>query len=283
MTTLTSSEPDWPGESNETVLRPTESAWALALGELWRYRDLLWFLSLRDVQVRYKQTLLGAAWAILRPLVSMVVFTLLIGKVLGVAKMDDPIYVFAGVVPWTFFATFITASSSSLVTNAALVQKVYFPRLIIPVSAVGAPLVDLMMALLVLIGLMLVMGTGFGVQWVLAIPLLATIVVAGLGVGIGLAAASVFFRDVRHVVPFLVQTMFFVTPVLYPQTVIPADYRWIYLLNPMAGPIEGFRSMVTGEPIDYAAWGCSALVASVLLLVGLYGFGRAERRFADVV
>ena len=283
MTTVRTHPLDFAPSAPVTVLRPSTSALPIGLGDLWRYRDLLWFLSLRDVQVRYKQTLLGAAWAILRPLVSMVIFTLLIGKVLGVSKMDDPVFVFAGVVPWTFFAAVVTAASGSLVSNAALVQKVYFPRLIIPVSSTGAPLVDYAMALVVMVGLMLCMGVGFSAQFLLIVPLLLTTVIAALGIGVGLAALSVFYRDVRHVVPFLVQMMFFLTPVLYPQTIIPEQWRWVYLLNPMAGPIEGFRAAVLGTPVDYLGWACSTAVATLMLAIGLVGFGRAERRFADVV
>lgn len=283
LTADTTAPPTAPPALPETVLRPRRTLWPRDLGELGRYRDLLWFLALRDVQVRYKQTLLGAGWAILRPLVSMVVFTVLMGRVLGVAEMDDPVYVYAGLVPWTFFTAFVTAATNALVNNAALVQKVYCPRLLLPLSAVGAPLVDLFMALVVLVGLMLCLGAGFGVQLLLIAPLVLTTIIAALGVGIGLAAITAYYRDVRHAVPFLIQMMFFLTPVLYPRTMVPAEWRWVYLLNPMAGPIEGFRSAVLGTEVDWLAWAASLAVGLVGLIVSLLIFGSMERKLADVV
>lgn len=267
----------------ETVLESRRTLWPVELGQLRRYGDLLWFLALRDVQVRYKQTLLGAGWAILRPLVSMVVFTLLIGKVLGVAEMDDPVFVFAGVLPWTFFAAYVAAATGSLVANAALVQKVYFPRLLLPVSAAGAPMVDLLMGLGVLAVMMPLMGVGFGPQMLLLIPLVLALILAALAIGIALAAVTAFYRDVRHAVPFIIQMLFFLTPVLYPKTLIPASWRWCYLLNPMTGPIEGFRAAVLGTPIDYVAIGSSLCISAVCLIVSLLLFGAMERKLADVL
>ena len=279
MTTLTTNSSPVPVQ----VIRSRTSAWPLDLRELWRYRDLLWFLALRDVQVIYKQTLLGVLWAIIRPTLSMVVFTLLMGQVLGIERMSDPVFVFAGLVPWTLFASYVTASTNSLVNNAALVTKVYFPRLIMPLSAIGAPLVDFAMSMAVLSVLMAVLGSVFSPSLLLIVPLMFSTIIAALGVGIGLSAMTVYFRDVRHAVPFLIQTMFFITPVMYPKSIIPQTYHWVYLINPMAGPIEAFRAVITGTPIDGVAWGCSTAVAALLFAVGVFGFGRAERKFADVV
>ena len=265
------------------VIQPRRGVWPIDPGELWRYRDLLWFLALRDVQVIYKQTLLGVLWAIIRPTLSMVVFTLLMGKVLGIERMSDPVFVFAGLVPWTLFASYVTASTNSLVNNAALVTKVYFPRLLMPLSAIGVPLVDFAMSMTVLAVMMVVLGSAFTSGLWLMGPLLLSTVIAALGVGIGLSAATVYFRDVRHAIPFLIQTMFFITPVMYPKSIIPEAYHWVYWVNPIAGPIEAFRAAITGTPIDAMAWGCSTAVAGLLLAIGMYGFGRAERKFADVV
>lgn len=286
MTVLTAGAREAGGEPAglaETILRPRRSFWPVDFRELWQYRDLLWFLGLRDVQIRYKQTLLGASWAIIRPVVSMVVFTLLIGKVMGVAKMDDPVYVYAGLIPWTFFASFVTAATTSLVTNAALVQKVYCPRLMLPLSAAGAPLVDCLMGLAVLAVMMPLLGAAFGWSLLFIVPLIGLTVVASLAIGIGLAAVTAYYRDVRHAVPFLIQMMFFLTPVLYPQTIIPEPWRWVYLLNPMAGPIEGFRGAVLGTGIDYTACGASLAMSAALLIGSLLLFGRMERKLADVV
>jgi lipopolysaccharide transport system permease protein len=243
----------------------------------------LWFLALRDVQVIYKQTLLGVLWAIIRPTLSMVVFTLLMGKVLGIERMSDPVFVFAGLVPWTLFASYVTGSTNSLVNNAALVTKVYFPRLLMPLSAIGVPLVDFAMSMTVLAVMMVVLGSTFSTGLWLLGPLVVSTIVAALGVGIGLSAVTVYFRDVRHAIPFLIQTMFFVTPVMYPKSIIPQAYHWVYLVNPIAGPIEAFRAVITGTPVDLMAWGCSTAVATALFLIGVYVFSRAERKFADVV
>lgn len=267
----------------ETVLRPRRSLWPIDWRELRQYRDLLWFLGLRDVQVRYKQTLLGAGWAIIRPVVSMVVFTLLVGKVMGVAEMDDPVYVYAGLIPWTFFAAFVTAATTSLVTNAALVQKVYCPRLLLPLSAAGAPLVDCVMGLAVLAVMMPLLGAGFGWQLLLVGPLLGLTVLASVAIGVGLAAMTGYYRDVRHATPFLIQTMFFLTPVIYPRTIVPAEWRWLYLLNPMSGPIEGFRAAVLGAPVDWLGLGASGVVSVACLTGSLMLFGSMQRKLADVV
>lgn len=265
------------------VIRPRGGAWPLDFAEMWRYRDLLWFLALRDVQVIYKQTLLGVLWAIIRPVLSMVVFTLLMGKVLGIERMSDPVYVFAGLVPWSLFASYVTASTNSLVNNAALVTKIYFPRLLMPLSAIGVPLVDFVMSMVVLGVMMLCLGSAFGVGLLLIVPLVFSTIIAALGVGIGLSAVTVYFRDVRHAIPFLIQTMFFVTPVMYPKSIIPQAFHWVYWVNPIAGPIEAFRAVITAAPVDGMAWACSTAVALFLFAIGVYGFGRAERKFADVV
>lgn len=270
-----------------TVLRPRRGWSAVRPVELWRYRDLLWLLALRDVQVRYKQTALGVAWAVIQPVVTMTVFSIFFGRLMGVEERTGgvayPVFVFAGLVPWTLFAAAVTAAGQSLVGQAAMLGKVYFPRLILPLAATGAPLADAVISLLVLGGLMAWFGAaaGWGLLWLPA--LLLTTLAAATGVGILLAALTVTYRDFRYVVPFMIQTWFFLTPVIWPVTIVPERYRAWLALNPMSGTVDAFRAAIVGGTIDYAAWGLSATVAAACLLIGLAYFRRAERRFADVV
>ena len=287
-----------PVRGTTTVLQPQRGWQPLELAKLWRYRDLLWFLGLRDIQVRYKQTALGAAWAVIQPLVTMVVLNVLFGKLMGLGAKTGatpyPVFLYAGLLPWTFFASTVTASSNSLVMNANMLRKVYFPRLIVPLASVGAPLVDYAVSFVVLLCMIAGYGalSGFGdtiyhvgVTWsMVLVPLLVgTTIVAALGVSLILASLSVRYRDFRYVVPFLVQIWFFLTPVIYPVSIVPADYQWLLALNPMSGTLEAFRGAVLGTTIDYAAWGISAAVAAGLLIVGLVQFARMERTFADIV
>ncbi len=257
------------------------------LGELWRYRELLFFLTWRDVKVRYKQTVLGAAWAVLQPLATMLVFTLFLGPLAAAPAADCPypLFVFAGLIPWTFFATAVGAASQSVVGSQNLVTKVYFPRLIIPMGAVGAALVDLVIAGGVLLVLMAYYGVAPG--WGLAlVPLIGLgLVVAALGVGTLLAALTVAYRDVRHAVPFLVQLWMFATPTIYVQAEAAIGPRWRPLLplNPAYGLIANFRRAVLGGPIDWPALGLSGGVGLALLLAGCLYFRRVERGFADII
>lgn len=288
MTTLQANTPTAAPERPlpVTVREPRRGFDLLGLARLWTSRDLLRYLTLRDIQVRYKQTLLGALWAILQPLTMMVVATVFFGKLLRVEESVDapyPVFFYAGMLPWTFFAASVSASSNSLVSNAAMLQKIYFPRLVLPAAALGAPAVDLCVSMLVLFGLMTAFGTGFGMGLLLLPVLFVSVVIAALGVGVPLAALSVTYRDFRYVVPFLVQVWFLLTPVIYPVTVVPEQYRWLLQLNPVGGVIEGFRGVVLGQPIDWLAWATSTAVALALLFAGLAFFSRAERRFADVV
>jgi lipopolysaccharide transport system permease protein len=278
-----------PGAADAAVthIRRRSGGRVLPVGELWRYRDLLWLLAMRDVRVRYKQTVLGVLWAVIQPVVTMVVLHVFFGRLMGVAERVGesayPVFLFAGLVPWTLFASAVAGTSASLVNEAALLRKVYFPRLVTPVAALGAPLVDYAIAC----GVLLVMAAGFGVgaTWrvVLLPALVLSTVAAVLGVGVTLAGLTVSYRDFRHVVPFLVQTWFFLTPVIYPVSIVPERWRWVVSLNPMAGTIEAFRAAVLGTAIDYGAWGVSAGVSVAMLGVGLWWFARVERRFADVV
>jgi lipopolysaccharide transport system permease protein len=267
-------------------LAPANSWVSLRLGQLWEYRELLYFLTWRDVKVRYKQTALGAAWAIIQPLLTMLVFSLFFGRL---AKMPSdnvpyPVFAFTALAPWTFFANGLLQSSNSLVLNTNLVTKVYFPRLAIPIATTMAGIVDFCLAFAVLIGMMLFYGVhpSTRVVWVPAFLLLA--LVSALGVGLWLSALNVRYRDIRYVVPFLVQFWMFATPIAYPSSLLHDPWRTVYSLNPMVGVVEGFRWALLGTgtapgPMVLV----STLAATTILVGGAYYFRRMERTFADTV
>jgi lipopolysaccharide transport system permease protein len=273
-------------------IRPSQGWMSLGLKEVWEYRELLYFLTWRDVKVRYKQTLLGMAWAVLQPLMTMLVFTIFFG---GLAKVGSdglpyPLFSYAGLLPWTFFAQGITQSSNSLVGSSNLIKKVYFPRLVVPFSSVLAGLVDFLVAFVVLIGLMAYYHVAPPAA-VVALPLfLLVATAAGLGVGLWLSALNVEYRDFRYIVPFLVQLWLFATPVIYPagrvheKLVSMGLPGWLYGLNPMVGVVQGFRWALFGRsslsPADLAASTASAIV---VLVTGAFFFRRMERNFADIV
>jgi lipopolysaccharide transport system permease protein len=273
------------GHEHVTVIEPTRGWRTLDLKELWAYRELLWVLTARDVKVRYKQTVLGFAWAIIQPVMLMIVFSIFFGRLAEIPSdgYPYPIFVYAALLPWTFFANAISTSGNSLVGSAQLVSKVYFPRLIIPLASVGAGLVDFAISACVLLLLMIWYGVGWSVNLLLAPFLVAGVVFTALGVGTFLSALTVAYRDFRYVIPFMVQFWMFATPVVYPASLIPADWRWLLYLNPMAGLIEGFRSAFLGSPIDVAALLVSLTIAALLFFVGVAYFERVERRFADII
>jgi lipopolysaccharide transport system permease protein len=269
-----------------TFIRPSRGWVSLRLGDLWAYRDLLYFLTWRDIKVRYKQTILGAAWAIIQPFFTMVVFSLFFGRL---AKMPSdevpyPIFAYAALVPWTFFSNALSNSTSSLVASANLLRKVYFPRLVIPVSAVLAGGIDFVLAFVVLLGMVLFYGIvpTAAVVWLPLLLLLA--LVTSLGAGLWLTALNVQFRDVRYAVPFLIQAWLFATPIAYPSSLLEQPWRTLYGINPMAGVVEGFRWALLGtETAPGPMIGVSAAVAVGLLVSGAFYFRRMERSFADVV
>jgi lipopolysaccharide transport system permease protein len=275
------------GASARTLrIQPTRGWTPLKLGELWEYRELVVFLMWRDVMVRYKQTMLGAAWAIIQPFMTMVVFSLFFGELAEVPSDDlpYPIFSFAALVPWTFFQNALTQSSNSLVSSQNLIRKVYFPRLAIPLSSVLAGLVDFVIAFAVLLGMMAYFDVQptWQVVWLPALLLLA--VVTATAVGLWLSALNVQYRDVRFTVPFLTQIWMFACPIAYSSSLLPEQWRTVYALNPMVGVIEGFRWALLGTatrpgPMILV----SGLVALGMLVSGLYYFRRMERTFADVV
>jgi lipopolysaccharide transport system permease protein len=277
-----------PSSADIPVFRIEPSrGWApLKLKELWQYNELLYFLVWRDVKVRYKQTLIGAAWAIFQPLLTVVIFTLFFGRLAKIPSdgLPYPVFALAAMLPWSYFSQAITRSGESLVGSSHLISKVYFPRLIIPISAAVAPLVDFAIAFVVLLGLMA--WYGIVPTWgVLALPLFVLLTLfTALAVGLWLSALNVRYRDVRYAIPFLTQIWMFVSPVIYPISLIPERWRLLYSLNPMAGVIEGFRWALLGkESPDFRVIALSAAVVIVLLFAGAAYFKRMERTFADVV
>jgi lipopolysaccharide transport system permease protein len=270
-----------------TVIEPRSGWQVVDLGEVWRYRELLFFLVWRDIKVRYKQTVLGAAWALIQPLATMVVFTLFLGRMAGAASDLEhyPLFLLAGLVPWSFFGNALGSAGQSVVGNQNLVTKVYFPRLIIPMGAVGAGLMDFLIAFGMLLALMVVYAVPPG-WWLLLAPVIVLfLVVAALGVGTLLSALTVAYRDFRHVVPFLVQTWMFATPAIYVQSA-PAPDSWSRLLlplNPAYGLVLTFRQALLNEVIDWYALGVSATVSVAFLAFGGAYFRRVERQFADII
>jgi lipopolysaccharide transport system permease protein len=274
-------------EQPETVIERRPGWQLLNVRELWRYRELLFFLTWRDIKVRYKQTILGAAWAVLQPLATMLIFTLFIGRMAGADTGDIPypLYVFAGLLPWTFFANAMSAAGQSIISNQNLVTKVYFPRLLIPMGATGAGLVDFCVASGMLGVLMVLYGQPPGSAIWLAPLIFLGLVVAALGMGILLSALTVAYRDFRHVVPFLVQLWMFATPTIYLNAKAVVGPRWHALLplNPAYGLIYNFRQAVLGGPLDWSALAISAGVAVAILTAGCLYFRRVERGFADII
>jgi lipopolysaccharide transport system permease protein len=268
------------------TIRPP-SGWAsIGLKELWDYRELLYFLMWRDIKVRYKQTALGAAWAVIQPFFMMIVFSLFFGR-LGKIPSDGipyPVFVYCALLPWQLFAFALSESSNSLVGNQNLITKVYFPRLVVPISAVLGGLIDFAIAFVILLAMMAYYGIVPGIA-IVTLPLFILLaVMTALGVGLWLSALNVQYRDVRYTIGFLTQFWLFATPVAYPSSLIPQKWRALYGLNPMAGVVEGFRWALLGKADPPGALLVVSIVAVVLLLVGgLYYFRRMEQTFADIV
>jgi len=257
----------------------------LGLADLWGHRELLYFFVWRDLKVRYRQTFFGVAWAVLQPVLLMAVFSVSLGRIPGIETggLPYPLFVFAGLVPWTLFSQGLTGASNSLVGGEAIITKVYFPRLLLPFAAVCSFLPDLVIGLGVFAFLMIWFGAAIPltVLWLPALAALALVVTAGAGTLLG--AVNVRYRDVKHMVPFLLQLWFFASPIVYSSSIIPAQWRWLYDLNPMTGVVEGFRWATLGGARPDAAIAESVLVSIAVLLVALIYFGRAERSFADVI
>jgi lipopolysaccharide transport system permease protein len=273
-------------ENAHIHIQPSSGWVALKLRELWEYRELLYFLAMRDIHVRYKQTVLGAAWAIIQPFFTMVVFSLFFGRLAGIPSdgVPYPIFSYAALVPWTFFANGLGQASDSLANSSALITKVYFPRLTIPIAKALAGVVDFVLAFLVLLGMMIYYGMAPTIN-ILWLPLLLVLALAAsLGVGLWLSAMNAQFRDVRYLVPFLTQLWMFCTPVAYPSSLLPEPWRTVYGINPMVGVVEGFRWALLGtQTAPGLMIIASSLVTMAILVGGAFYFRRMEKTFADVV
>ena len=267
------------------IIRPMNGWVPVDLKEIWEYRELLQTFVVRDIKVRYKQTALGAAWAVIQPLLMMVVFTLFFGKLAKIPSegIPYPIFSYAALLPWTLFAEGLSRSTGSMISNAGIMTKVYFPRLILPISGVISPLVDFAIAFVILLGMMLYFGffPTVNIIWLPVFILLA--LATSLGVGLWLSALNVQYRDFQYTVPFLIQLWLFASPVVYPSTLLPEPYRMIYGLNPMAGVIEGFRWALLGTSPPSSLVAVSVVAVIAILISGAFYFRRMEKTFADVV
>jgi lipopolysaccharide transport system permease protein len=270
----------------KVVITPPRGWQALGLREIWYYRELLYFLAWRDVKVRYKQTVIGVAWVILQPFLTMVVFSILFGRLLNVETDGDPypVFAFVALLPWTFFSGALSRSGISLVSDANLISKIYFPRLILPIAAVLSMLVDFSISFIILLGLLVYYGIVPGAA-IFTLPLLLLLAfLTALGFGLWLSALNVKYRDVGYVIPFMLQVWLFLTPVAYPSSIIPEHWRFLYSLNPMAGVVEGFRWALLGQQsLPVISVILSTLVVVVVFIGGLFYFRRMEYEFADVV
>ncbi len=282
---LPSSKPPELPDEPLFVVEARKSGIKFHLKDWWTYRELLYFLVWRDVKIRYKQTLLGAAWAIIQPLFTMLIFTLIFSKV---AKIDSngipyPVFAFAALLPWIFFANAITTSGNSIVGSAHLITKVYFPRMIIPVAAVCAGLVDLAVAFPMLVALMFYYGIPISLNILLLIPLVLLTTLLAIAVGMWLSAINVRFRDVKFLIPFVVQVWMYLSPVAYPSSVVPAKLRILYSVNPFVGIIDGFRAALFGQTFEWQPLALSLIITLALLGFASRQFRKMEKSFADIV
>jgi lipopolysaccharide transport system permease protein len=258
---------------------------AQALTELWQKRELLYFLVWKDIKVKYKQAALGIAWAVLQPLLGMLLFTLLFGRVAKLPSdgLPYPLFYFSSLLTWTYFSTALITASNSVISNTSLVSKVYFPRILLPAAGVIAALLDLAIASVILVGLLVFHQVPLTPR-LLCMPLvLLLLVVFAMGAGQFLAALNVNYRDVKHALPFLVQLWFFASPVVYPLSMVPERYQWLVALNPLTGIIETSRALLVGRPVPWEALAISCAVTVAIYVLGLAYFQRTERRFADVI
>lgn len=270
--------------AQELEIRPRSGWIAVDWRELWDGRELFFFLALRDIKVRYKQTALGVAWVLLQPLIAMAIFTVIFGRFAKIPSdgLPYPLFVLAGLLPWNFFSNVITQASQSLLNQQALLTKIYMPRLFIPASPAMGALMDLGISFSILLVMMVFYGVSPGVG-IVFLPVLTLIcMLSALGVGIWLAAVTVSYRDFRYVVPFMVQIWLYVSPVVYPASLVPAQWRWLLALNPMTGVIDSYRSVLLGTPFDATQLLMSAGISILLFIVGVRYFRKTERRFADI-
>jgi len=269
------------------IIKPKKGLANLNFKELWHYRELFYFFTWRDIKLRYKQTILGIAWAILQPFIAMIVFTVVFGKLANMPSDDIPypIFVYAGLLFWNLFSTSINNASQSMIRNAVIIKKVYLPRVILPASSIVVVFVDFLFAALIFAGIIVYYRFMPHFEGLLLLPLLLFItILTVLGLGCFLAAINVKYRDVHHALPFFIQLLIFITPVIYPVSIIPKAYQWILALNPMTGVIETFKAGFLGTmPINWMTFGISSTVSIVFLILGLWYFLKTEKIFADII
>lgn len=268
-----------------TIIKPSKGWMPIDLHELWEFRDLLYFFTWRDLKVRYKQTVLGFMWAIAQPFFTMLVFTLFFGSLVKIPSegVPYPIFAYTALLPWILFADSMNRSTNSIVANAGIIQKVYFPRLLLPISGILSPLVDFCIAFVILIAMMIYYGIMPTINTILLPLFLLLALATSLGVGLWLSALNAKFRDIQYLVPFATQLWMFSSPVVYSATMIPESYQWIYGLNPMAGVIEGFRWALLGTSAPSTMIFISAMISIVVLITGAFYFNRMEKTLADEV
>lgn len=258
---------------------------SLDLAELWQHRELLYFLIWRDVKVRYKQTALGAAWAIVQPLATMLVFTLFFSKFAGISSdgIPYPLFAYSGLMLWTFFSNSIVNGTNSLISSSNLITKVYFPRMFVPAASIGAGLLDLAVALAILFALLIVTGVGFAATLLLLPLFVLLMTVLSLAATLLISSLTVKYRDIRSILPFAIQLLMFASPIIYPASIVPERWRWLMSLNPLSGILENFRAATAGRPLNWPTLAAASLVSVVLLVFSAYNFRRLEQNFADLV
>jgi homopolymeric O-antigen transport system permease protein len=273
------------GDARELVEIRASQGFGQTLADLWRHRELLYFLVWKDIKVKYKQTVLGAAWAVLQPLLAMLLFTLLFGRLAKLPSdgLPYPVFYYTALLTWTYFSTALVMASNSLVMNTQLITKVYFPRILLPSAAVAGAVLDLAIASVILLVLLVVYQMPLTWHLLLLPCALALLVLFTFSIGQFLAALCVNYRDIKYALPFIVQMWFFASPVVYPLSMVPEQYRWVPSLNPMVGVIELVRALVADRPIPWQSLGVSGAITLVALVFGLWYFNNTERRFADVI
>ena len=268
-----------------TVIKPNQGWSFVNLLELWSYRELVWVMIVRDIKVRYKQTVMGVAWAVIQPLTMMLIFTLIFGRLAQIPSdgYPYPIFVFSGMLAWNFFSTSVSTAGVSLISSSNLVSKVYFPRIIIPVSSIGVSFIDFLISVLILMALMLFYAQPVSSS-ILLLPLfLCGLILVSIGMGSWLAAITVTYRDFRYVITYMLQIWMYLTPVIYPISFVPEKWRWLLYLNPVYAWINGIRASVLGQPIDQIGTAVSLLLSIIIFALGMFYFERAQRRFADII
>ena len=274
-----------PDSANLTTIEPKQD-WSLGdLLELWSYRELVLVMITRDIKVRYKQTVMGLAWAIIQPLTMMLIFTLIFSTLAKIPSngFPYPVFVFSGMLAWNFFSTSVSTAGISLISSSNIVSKVYFPRIIIPIASLGVSLVDFCISAGLLLILMLIYGQALS-STILFVPFfMLGLIIVSLGLGSWLAAITVTYRDFRYVIAYLLQIWMYLTPVIYPISFVPESWRWVLYLNPIYGWVNGIRACFLGQPFDWLGIAISTVLSLLILMIGLFYFEKAQRRFADVI